>query len=139
MSRRAPVSPMSRPLACLVLLAAALVAVGVAESWGGPDPTRPGETTPLTKSDIDAMMTSLSNWGRWGKDDQLGALNLITAEKRRSAAALVKEGGSISLAHAAVKEPLDESPAFVHRMVALPERGQEATSAADEYSVRYHG
>ncbi len=42
-------------------------------------------------------MTELSNWGRWGKDDQLGALNLITAEKRRQAMALAKTGIVVSL------------------------------------------
>src|SRR6476620_11679857 len=40
----------------------------------------------------------LSNWGRWGKDDEIGALNLITPAKRKQAAALVKEGVSVSLA-----------------------------------------
>ena len=31
-------------------------------------------------------MKDLSNWGRWGKDDQMGAVNLITPAKgkRRS-------------------------------------------------------
>ena len=53
----------------------------------------------LTKADIDRMMTQLSNWGRWGKDDQLGTLNLITPTKRKEAAALVKEGFAVSLAH----------------------------------------
>ena len=43
----------------------------------------------LTRSDIEALMDSLSNWGRWGKDDQLGALNLITPVKRKQAAKLV--------------------------------------------------
>jgi kynurenine formamidase len=38
-----------------------------------------------------------SNWGRWGPDDQLGAVNLITAEKVREAAALAKTGKTISL------------------------------------------
>jgi len=38
-----------------------------------------------------------SNWGRWGPDDQLGTVNLITAEKIREAAALVKVGKTISL------------------------------------------
>jgi len=46
----------------------------------------------VTKADIDRWMTELSNWGRWGQDDQLGALNLITPAKRRDAVALVKEG-----------------------------------------------
>ena len=31
-------------------------------------------------------MTELSNWGRWGKDDQIGTLNLITPDKRKAGA-----------------------------------------------------
>ena len=38
------------------------------------------------------MMTTLSNWGRWGREDQMGTLNLITPKKRKQAAALVQEG-----------------------------------------------
>jgi kynurenine formamidase len=38
-----------------------------------------------------------SNWGRWGPDDQLGAVNLITADKVREAAALAKAGKAVSL------------------------------------------
>jgi kynurenine formamidase len=38
-----------------------------------------------------------SNWGRWGPADQLGTVNLITAEKVREAAALVNVGKTISL------------------------------------------
>ena len=34
----------------------------------------------MTKADVDRWMTELSNWGRWGKDDERGALNLITPE-----------------------------------------------------------
>ena len=30
------------------------------------------------------------NWGRWGKDDQMGAVNLVTPEKRLAAARLVR-------------------------------------------------
>src|SRR5262249_53251791 len=30
---------------------------------------------PKTAADVEALVTELSNWGRWGKDDQLGALN----------------------------------------------------------------
>jgi hypothetical protein len=44
------------------------------------------------------METDLSNWGRWGKDDERGALNLITPQKTKAAAALVKEGVPVSLA-----------------------------------------
>jgi kynurenine formamidase len=40
----------------------------------------------------------LSNWGRWGVDDELGTLNLVTPAKRLHAAALVREGLLISCA-----------------------------------------
>jgi kynurenine formamidase len=38
-----------------------------------------------------------SNWGRWGDDDQLGALNLVGPEEVRRAAGLVRKGKPISL------------------------------------------
>jgi len=52
---------------------------------------------PANKAQVDRWMTDLSNWGRWGKDDQLGALNLITPAKKREAMALAKEGIVVSL------------------------------------------
>jgi kynurenine formamidase len=42
-------------------------------------------------------MTELSNWGKWGKDDQAGTINLITPAKRKAAAALVRDGVSVSM------------------------------------------
>ncbi|MFI6810221.1 cyclase family protein [Streptomyces luteogriseus] len=39
-----------------------------------------------------------SNWGRWGEDDVLGTLNLLTDDKRREGSALVRRGVSFSLA-----------------------------------------
>jgi kynurenine formamidase len=91
----------------------------------------------LTKKNIDEMMTSLSNWGRWGKEDELGALNLITPSKRKQAAALVKEGLTISLAHNAIKAKEGVSPPFEHRMVETGADSQ--VSSSDVYSVQYHG
>jgi kynurenine formamidase len=126
---------MSRALLCLLALAA-LVPVGWQKAGGADTPPAKKK---LTKADFEAMMTSLSNWGRWGKEDQLGALNLITPQKRRQAAALVRDGVTFSLAHDVLKEEADGSPAFVHKMVMLPEEGKESTAAADEYAVRYHG
>jgi kynurenine formamidase len=38
-----------------------------------------------------------SNWGRWGKEDQRGALNLVTPEKTTEACGLVRTGQVISL------------------------------------------
>jgi len=40
---------------------------------------------PVTKEQVAKWMTEISNWGRWGKDDQRGTLNLITPAKRKQA------------------------------------------------------
>jgi kynurenine formamidase len=92
----------------------------------------------LTETEFDKLMTSISNWGRWGKNDQLGALNLITPEKRKEAAGLVHEGVSFSLAHNVIKQKPDGSPDFVHKMVNTGVQ-PGADSAADSYGVQYHG
>jgi kynurenine formamidase len=93
----------------------------------------------VTKADVDGWMKELSNWGRWGKDDQIGAVHLITAAKRREAAALVKEGVSVSLAHNAETEKAADNPSpFSHKMLST---GAHPTGqfVLDEYSVSYHG
>ena len=41
----------------------------------------------------------------WGKDDQIGAINLITPAKRAAAARLVRSGRSVSLSRPFPKEP----------------------------------
>lgn len=38
-----------------------------------------------------------SNWGRWGQDDQLGALNHVGPEQIRAAAGLVRQGKVVSM------------------------------------------
>jgi kynurenine formamidase len=52
----------------------------------------------LSETDVIKMIDSLSNWGRWGADDELGTLNLITPGKRRRAASLVSDGVSVTCA-----------------------------------------
>jgi kynurenine formamidase len=47
---------------------------------------------------VDALARDLSNWGRWGPDDGIGTLNLITPEKRVQGAACVRSGTAMSLA-----------------------------------------
>ncbi len=51
----------------------------------------------ITKAQVDQWMQDLSNWGRWGAEDQLGAVNLITQAKRREALALATTGEVVSL------------------------------------------
>jgi kynurenine formamidase len=101
-----------------------------------PDSLAPGQPAhTVVKADVDRWMTELSNWGRWGKDDQIGTLNLITAAKRKQAVGLVKEGYPVSLAHDVLKDKAEDNTSpFVHTM--LPRAG---TFWLDSYSVNYHG
>lgn len=43
------------------------------------------------------VAAKVRNWGRWGRDDQLGTLNLVNDEVRRRAASCVRTGRSFSL------------------------------------------
>ena len=52
----------------------------------------------ISSAQVDQWMQDLSNWGRWGANDELGTLNLITNEKRIEATQLVRSGVSVSLA-----------------------------------------
>ena len=93
----------------------------------------------LAKADIDRMMTELSNWGRWGKDDQLGAINLITPAKRKEALKLVKEGAPVSLAHETNTERADDNDApYEHTMMMTGESGRGMWSL-DKFGVSFHG
>jgi kynurenine formamidase len=98
----------------------------------------PAPRSAVTKADVEQWMKSLSNWGRWGKNDELGTLNLITPEKRRQAAALVRDGVSVSLAHDVVKQRLDDSSPFEHQVLINKPAG-DVGGAGDRYSVAYHG
>lgn len=89
-------------------------------------------------ADVDKLVTQLSNWGRWGKDDQLGTLNLITQEKRVAAAGLVKKGISVSLALPTLTEPAADSPSpYKHKMVVIP--SEKNAWAVDSLEVVFHG
>ena len=94
----------------------------------------------VTKATADAWMTDLSNWGRWGDEDQLGAVNLITPEKRKQAVALVQDGVSVSLARNVEKEEAADNPRpFVHRMLNTGDKLSGGQFVSDEYTVGYHG
>lgn len=90
-----------------------------------------------TEADFTRAMKELSNWGRWGADDEMGASNLITPAKRREAATLVKEGVSVSLAHNVIQEDAADAGSKLDRVVV----SVTETGAADryQYSGTYHG
>ena len=87
---------------------------------------------PRNAEEFDELFHKISNWGRWGKDDQLGSANLVTTAKRKQAVALVKSGVTVSLAHNPLTERAeDNANPFEHTML----RG----FSMDRYSVAYHG
>src|SRR5690349_14236222 len=111
-----------RKSAILFISAVTLVAVFSRNQTG-----RAASTREMTKQDVDRDMKELSNWGRWGKDDQLGAWNTVTAAKRKQAYGEVREGVSVSLSHDYLQEKsADNSSPFVQRMgpVGAANRGQ---------------
>ncbi len=52
----------------------------------------------LTIDYVREMGKKLSNWGRWGPDDELGTINFITADKVIEAGRCIRKGSVFSLA-----------------------------------------
>jgi kynurenine formamidase len=85
----------------------------------------------VTEAEYERWKKDLSNWGRWGKDDQIGALNLITTAKRKQAAGLVKDGVSVSLAaDVDTVKAVDNPNPYELTMLGI---------GSDRIGVNYHG
>ena len=63
-----------------------------------------GDREVPAEAEVIGYMTFLSNWGRWGPEDEQGTLNLITADKRAQAGRLVREGISVCCSRPIVPE-----------------------------------
>ncbi len=105
----------------------------------------PGEE--VTKEQFDRWMSELSNWGRWGEDDQLGALNLVTPAKRVEAARLVETGRVVSMARAMTVNPLEDPdevsanrrPLLVGSVRNVFDIDAENGYFWERYEIEYHG
>ena len=120
----------------LMVAAVVLPAVAVATLTSGIVYTRDYPTV-SNEDQFRQAMKEVSNWGRWGADDELGASNLITPAKRKQAAALVKEGVSVSLAHDVIQEDAPDAGSKLDRTVV----NVSPSGASDryQYSGTYHG
>jgi kynurenine formamidase len=116
-------------------LVAAVVVVGVSVPSARSQSN--GRPTIATDEDFRRAMKELSNWGRWGDDDELGAANLITPAKRKQALALAKEGQTISLAHDVAQEKAADAPNILERVLGTV----SPTGSTDryQYTGTYHG
>jgi kynurenine formamidase len=115
----------ARPLILAALTAMALSSPLAAQS-------RPA----VTAETIRQWERELSNQNRWGADDQLGTLNLITPEHRVRAAELVREGITVSLSHDYLKERAEDATSpWGHDILGSP----SSAFLSDRYTIAYHG
>src|SRR5262245_7620069 len=73
--------------------------IGAVPAQGGSAAAKATPRRPVNVAEFNQMADQISNRGRWGKDDQLGSVNLITDSKRKEAAGLVRAGKSVGMAH----------------------------------------
>ena len=92
----------------------------------------------VTSEEFAALFREVSTWGRWGDDDERGALNHLTPERVAAATRLVREGITVTLSWAlnTTAGAANPSPAD-HHMTAWG--GNEPLSLAKDYvGVDYH-
>lgn len=91
-----------------------------------------------SRDDVLSYLKDRRNWGRWGPDDQRGAINLITPEKRVAAARLVQSGRAVSLSREFPKTPGPGNPQPAQHFMRWFNRGTGG-AAMDYYGISYHG
>ena len=128
-------------------IGAGLAAQGEGEGRGGastslpPKPSTQGTSHQITIDQVNRWETELSNWGRWGKDDERGSLNLVTPEKTRQAVRLVKDGVYVSLAHFADLKKAADNFNFgetKHWMTSIDPQTGKVRGALDGISFGIH-
>ncbi|MGI8702593.1 MAG: cyclase family protein [Nocardioidaceae bacterium] len=102
------------------------------------------ESVQATRNDdrLIELFGRVTNAGRWGPDDELGTLNYITPDKRRQAAALIRTGQVLSLAHPLSARATQTGPAQIeHRMLYgnVPDGSLGSASEHLALEVHQHG
>jgi hypothetical protein len=95
--------------------------------------------TILSDEDIDQILPSLTNWGRWGPQDQLGTLNFITPEMRLAAVRSIRTCRVVSLARERpVADPTGQRK-FRYEMFRYLDPQPEESGCIDQIGMIYHG
>ena len=101
-----------------------------------------------TEAQVKDYLRSLSNWGRWGAEDELGTVNLITPAKRVAAARLVTDGVSVSCARPIATDIAADTTVQPMRFMVdsgegrdtdSPERLLQRRGAAEFIGMVFHG
>jgi hypothetical protein len=108
----------------------------VPRAWAQTEADMP---TIRSDEDIDRILPSLTNWGRWGAEDQLGTLNFITQEKRLAAVRSIRACRVVSLARERpVADPTGQRK-FRYEMFRYLDPQPEESGCIDEIGMIYHG
>jgi kynurenine formamidase len=91
----------------------------------------------LTKDQVKAAFEQINNWGRWGKEDERGALNFITPEIRARAAKTVQSGEIVPLALPLSTQTTPDNPQPVQHMML--HSGPPGVAALDYFGMAPHG
>ena len=96
-----------------------------------------------TEAEVLTYFDTLSNWGRWGEDDQHGTLNLLSKEKTLSALSLVEEGTTVSCSRTVTWTPeADHMSTPIHFMLESGEgwaSGDKVTNRPSQASTDFFG
>ena len=92
-----------------------------------------------TAEQVASYLSDRRNWGRWGPRGAAGAMNLMTAATRVSAAGLVRSGRTVSLSRPLPVEPSVENPQPAQHYMMKMDRPPGGGAAIDFYGVSYHG
>jgi len=93
--------------------------------------------TRLSVNQVRSLYDKISNWGRWGKEDQRGALNFITPERRAAAARLVQSGEIVSLSLPLSTQSGPDNPQPVQHMML--HAGAPGYASLDYFAIAPHG
>jgi kynurenine formamidase len=99
-----------------------------------------GTEAEISATEFRELFERVSNWGRWGPDDERGALNYLTPERVAAAAGLVRSGRTVSLSRPlnTEREPDNPEPAD-HRMTMLDGSDSHGLAFVKDYiGVDYH-
>jgi kynurenine formamidase len=89
-----------------------------------------------TEAELEKLFVELCNWGKWGPDDQLGALNYLTPAKIAEAGALARAGRTISVAQPlSTKASADNPSPVTHLMCHV----SDLEMTADYFTIYNHG
>lgn len=116
--------------AAAVAAASVLPRFAAGAEWTGPV---------ASDAEIDRMLPVISNWGRWGPEDQLGTLNFITREMRAEAARSVRSGRTVSLARERGVADSSGIRELTYRNRHYLDPQPDEAGTIDEIGMIYHG